>query len=130
MKLTPGQHEFRYDLGTRGEAAAWAYLEQQGLQILEKNFRCPIGEIDLIVQQGRRIRFVEVKTRTSRRYGTPEEAVTAAKQKKIIRIAQWYLKAKKMEKMPISFDVISVMAERGHPLKIRYLPDAFELGDD
>ncbi len=130
MKLTPGRHSFRYDLGTQGEIAAWAFLEKKGFQILEKNFRCPLGEIDIVAAQGRRIRFVEVKTRTSNRYGEPEEAVTLGKQKKIIRLAQWYLKARKKEDMPISFDVIAVSAGSGQALQIRYIPNAFEVGDE
>lgn len=129
MKLTPGRHSFRYDLGTRGEITAWSFLEKKGLQILEKNFRCPLGEIDIVAQQGRRVRFVEVKTRTSERYGAPEEAVTLTKQKKIIRLAQWYLKARKKEDLPISFDVIAITPREGQLPSIRYIPDAFDNGD-
>ena len=73
------------------ETQAAVFLEKQGYQILERNFRCPAGEIDLIAKEGGYLCFVEVKYRSERETGTPEEAVDAKKQKRISRAALYYL---------------------------------------
>jgi len=77
-------------LGSQGEQAAADFLQQQGYRICARNFRVPVGEIDIIARQGEVLAFVEVKTRHSNRYGTPAQAVNFRKQKKIIQTAQWF----------------------------------------
>ena len=74
-------------VGGLGEDFAVYYLESCGYRIIERNFRCRLGEIDLIAQDGKTLVFVEVKTRRSRRYGSPQEAVTTAKQAKLRTVA-------------------------------------------
>ena len=85
----------RQDLGRWGEAHAADYLQQQGYTVIARNVRTPYGEIDLIVQQkseGETIAvFVEVKTRTSKTFGYPEEAITPRKQLNLVSAAQHYL---------------------------------------
>ena len=82
---------WRQALGKWGEKKAALYLISEGLEILERNYRCEYGEIDLIAKDGETIVFVEVKTRSSSNYGLPEEAVDALKQEHIVASAENYL---------------------------------------
>jgi len=129
MKLTPHPGSFRFSLGDRGEGAACEFLKEKGYEILERNYRCKIGEIDVIGRRKERLAFIEVKTRTSGQFGTPQEAVDLKKQEKIFRLAQWYLKEKKFEGAPIAFDVVAVLWEEGRTPEIRLIEDAFEKTD-
>ena len=83
----------RRRLGQRGEQMAAERLAGLGYEIVERNYRCPAGEIDLVARQGGRWVFVEVRTRRGGRFGTPEESVTARKRAHIIASAQHYLQA-------------------------------------
>ncbi len=130
MKLTPNPRPFRYDLGLSGENHARQFLKKSGYEILETNFRCPLGEIDLIARENQRLIFIEVKTRRSDRAGTPEESVHVIKQKKIIRVAQWYLKAKKLTNVPIRFDVIAIDLNPQQGFQLRHIPGAFSVPDE
>ena len=109
MKLTPHPGPFRAPLGERGEVAASGFLKEHGYEILERNYKCKIGEIDVIAQRKGRLVFIEVKTRTSGQFGAPQEAVDLKKQEKIFKVAQWYLKEKKILKSPIAFDVVAIL---------------------
>lgn len=91
------------------ETQAAVFLEKQGYQILERNFRCPAGEIDLIAKEGGYLCFVEVKYRSERETGTPEEAVDAKKQKRISRAALYYLMKQGLgDTTPCRFDVVGI----------------------
>ena len=81
----------RKALGEMGERWAREYLERNGYRILETNFRCREGEIDIVAQHEDCLVFVEVRTKTGSRFGTPEESVTAAKQEKLVSLAMSYL---------------------------------------
>jgi putative endonuclease len=116
-------------LGERGEAAACGFLRGRGYEILAKNYKCKLGEIDVIARRQGRLAFVEVKTRTSGRFGMPQEAVNLQKQEKIFKIAQWYLKEKKPPKSPIAFDVVSILWREGKAPEIKLFADAFEKED-
>ena len=129
MKLTPNPGPFRWSLGERGEAVACGFLKEHGYEILEKNYKCKLGEIDAIVRRQGRIAFVEIKTRTSKQFGMPQEAVDLKKQEKIFKVAQWYLKEKKLEKTPVAFDVIAILWKEGQAPEIRLIADAFEKED-
>jgi putative endonuclease len=78
-------------LGQEGERLAEQYLKRKGYKVVERNYRCLSGEVDLIVLDQRVIVFVEVKTRTDDRFGTPFDAVEMRKQQKMIRAAQFFL---------------------------------------
>ena len=107
-------------LGKTGEERVAAYLKAQGCKILEKNYRTPFGEADLIVQDGDEIAFVEVKTRESFSFGTPREAVTPAKQRRYYDIAKFYWK--RIGKEPNArFDVVEVFMGG----EIEYMKNAF-----
>ncbi len=81
----------RRALGAAGEDFAAAHLAQQGYQILARNIRCAGVELDIVARRGRTLVFVEVKTRRGREFGTPEEAVTPAKQAKLVELAATYV---------------------------------------
>jgi putative endonuclease len=126
MKLTPHPGSFRLSLGERGETAACGFLKDHGYEILEKNYKCKLGEIDVIARRQGRLAFIEIKTRTSAQFGLPQEAVDLRKQEKIFKIAQWYLKEKKISKSPIAFDVVAILWKEGQTPEIRLIVDAFE----
>lgn len=97
-------------LGSRYEETAAAYLEKNGRQVLEKNYRCRQGEIDLICRQGRYLVFVEVKYRSGTACGYPAEAVDGRKQERIRRAAAFYLYSHRLpEDTPCRFDVVSIL---------------------
>ena len=98
--------------GNAGEQKACEYLKAQGYQILEQNFHCKVGEIDIIAKNGKYLVFVEVKYRKNSSHGSPLEAVNFTKQKKISQTAGYYLMTKhKKENVSVRFDVVSVLGE-------------------
>ncbi len=98
----------RQSLGAWGEAVAAGYLSERGYLILERNFRTPYGEVDLVVQKDEQIIFVEVKTRTSDAFGLPEQAITPRKQGHLIDSAQAYLQLHPELKCDWRVDVIAI----------------------
>jgi putative endonuclease len=114
--------------GRRGEDIAWEYLKKRGYKILERNYRCRYGEIDLIAKDRGIIVFVEVKSRRSAAFGEPEESVGLAKQKKISTVALCYLEEKHLHNCEARFDVVSILSVAGEQ-KIVLIPDAFDLVD-
>ncbi|MBN1546791.1 MAG: YraN family protein [Syntrophaceae bacterium] len=114
------------DKGRNGEELALAYLQKKGYAILERNYRCRYGEIDLVAKNGSTIVFVEVKSRRSNAFGSPEEAVGIAKQKKLSIVALYYLMEKHLDDRFARFDVVTVM-NAGKKPEIRIIRDAFDL---
>lgn len=114
--------ENKRETGTIKENLAAQYLTRPGVKILEHNFRCRQGEIDLIGRDGRYLVFFEVKYRKTARNGMPAEAVGYAKQQKIRYTAQFYLYSRRYrENMPCRFDVVSILGDQ-----ISWIRDAFE----
>lgn len=114
--------ENKRKIGTAYEKKAVLFLQEKGYEILESNFRCRQGEIDIIAKDGRYLAFIEVKYRHDDRGGLPEEAVGRDKQKKIIQTAKYYLYRKGLsEETPCRFDVVGILGE-----KIRLTRNAFE----
>lgn len=111
-------------VGSMGESAACAALEKSGAVILERNYRRPGGEIDIIAREKKTILFVEVKLRSTLRYGRPAEAVNRTKQLKIIRTALCYLAENNLEDAPIRFDIVEVL-----PDQLRHIRAAFDATD-
>jgi putative endonuclease len=113
------------DTGREGENIATAYLKEKGYRICETNFRCALGEIDIIARDGNDLVFVEVKTRKSRKLGYPEQAVGGRKQRKISLLALWYLQKKKIGDIRARFDVVAItMLPEGR--EIRLIKNAFD----
>lgn len=94
--------------GTRYEQAAGFFLEQIGYEVLEYNYRCRFGEIDIIAKDGICLVFCEVKYRSGREKGSPLEAVDNRKQQRIFRCASQYLAGRGLEDVPCRFDVIGI----------------------
>ena len=94
--------------GKEGEKIAAAYLEKNGYRIIELNFRCPIGEIDIVAKDKNDLVFVEVKTRKSIALGYPEQAVGIRKQKKMSQLALWYMQKRKIADTNARFDVVAI----------------------
>ena len=106
-----------------GEALAALFLRLKGYRVEARNWRCPLGEIDIVAREGKTLVFVEVKARTGTSAGPPEEAVDARKQRRLIQLAQAYL-AKRGEEAACRFDVIAISGRIPVP-RIRHLRDAF-----
>jgi putative endonuclease len=113
-------------LGKEGERIAELFLKKKGYKLVERNYRCAAGELDLIVLDQRVIVFVEVKTRTGMAYGTPLEAVEVRKQQKLIYAAQFFLNAKKLSQREARFDVVGISWPGAQPL-VEHIENAFEL---
>jgi len=116
-------------LGRSGEDAAIRFLEGKGASILERNYRCVFGEIDIIAGKGKIIAFVEVKTRRGMRYGRPYEAVGSNKQVHIKRAAECYIQAmqragRDFRDTEFRFDIAEIMS-RGGDESINYIENAF-----
>lgn len=110
-------------LGAQGEEAACSYLERQGYQILERNFRTRRGELDIIAAQGEWLVFVEVKTRKSLRCGFGAEAVTWRKRQHLLAAALSYLSTHSRRKC--RFDVIEITVPATKTPEIRHIQNAF-----
>lgn len=116
--------ENRRRLGTAYEERAAEYLCRKGYRILERNFRCRLGEIDLIAEECGALVFLEVKYRKNNRYGSPAEAVTSAKQRTICRVADFYRMSRRIpESQSCRFDVVAIQGEQ-----IEIYKDAFSYG--
>lgn len=98
----------RRALGRSGEARASRFLESLGWRVLARGARGPFGELDIVAQDGDTVVFVEVKARTGRRAGSPEEAVDFRKQSRIVRCALAYVRDHRLEDRRLRFDVVAV----------------------
>lgn len=113
------------DLGKKGEDIAKKYLCKKGYKIIEMNFQCKHGEIDIIAERNYVICFVEVKTRTNESYGSPVDAITSYKIKHLVRSAQYYIAKKHLEGIEVRLDVIEVDMIQGHDaVKVNHIENA------
>ncbi|MDE2038700.1 MAG: YraN family protein [Elusimicrobia bacterium] len=94
------------ELGDQAEERAAAYLAGRGYRILERNFRCRMGELDIIARSGDTVVFVEVRRRSSARFGLPQETVGPAKRRKLLRAAAFYAQQRGLD-CPQRFDVVA-----------------------
>ena len=114
-RLTP-----RTRLGAGGERLAAQMLETHGYRLVARNWRCPYGELDLIAEDGPELVFVEVKARRGDHLGSPEEAITPAKRRKLLLAAQSYLAEQGTEQRPYRFDVVAIeLGPRGQVSAVR-----------
>lgn len=128
FQIKPGETG-RLPLGRKGEMTAWDFLVREGFQIVEKNFRCNLGEIDVIARdKGNRLLFIEVKTRKHHRFGRPEEAVTVHKCRRLVRLAQFYFKSRGLNTESACFGVISITWSGPQP-KIKFIQNAFRVDE-
>jgi putative endonuclease len=111
-------------LGRAGEDAAARLFRRRGFTVLDRNWRCEGGELDLVARRGRLVVFCEVKARSSSLYGEPFEAVGTRKQARLRRLAGRWLAEHRCRTNEIRFDVVSVLVGDGAP-RVTHLPDAF-----
>jgi len=112
-------------LGAQGEELAAVFLKKKGHRVVNRHFRSPWGEIDIISRKGRALFFIEVKTRTSRDFGDPLEAVFFVKKKRLYRTALWYMNGRD-EDVHVRFSVIGIVIPPGGEPVIEMIDDAFE----
>ena len=116
-------------LGEKGEDIAAAFLKKKGYNILFRNYKCSFGEIDIIAKHKKILSFIEVKTRSTKKYGLPQEAVTPEKQTKISRVALEFVQRYKMDDSAARFDVVSVQY-LNDSCEVSLIENAFELTVD
>lgn len=116
----------RLSLGKIGEAMAVDRLKAMKYRIVERNFRCLLGEVDIIAREKESLVFVEVKTRATKDFGGPAAAVNERKQRQLSRVALMYLNQKKVRDVPARFDVVAVDLSGPKP-RIEVIQNAFDL---
>ncbi|MCI0507690.1 MAG: YraN family protein [Gammaproteobacteria bacterium] len=113
MNLFSGSADTAATLGQRAEDAALRFLQSRGMHLIERNYRCKLGEIDLIMQQNQELVFVEVRYRSGIRFGDGAESVNFRKQQKIIRCAEYFLQHHRQYTLiPCRIDVVSVTMQQ------------------
>ena len=100
-------------IGRRGEDIAAAFFVEQGYEVADRNWRCALGEVDVVARKGDEWRFVEVKLRTSLRFGYPEEAVTSRKRRHTFAAMQYYMDATGLREDQVHLDVLAILEEDG-----------------
>ena len=113
-------------LGKEGERIAERYLKNKGFKLLERNYRCPVGELDLIALDRHVVVFLEVKTRSDDRFGVPFESVHRHKQRKISKAALYFLSQHRLHDREARFDVIGISLHDREP-KVEHIQNAFDL---
>lgn len=116
-------------LGDRGEELAARFLRGRGYRILARNYRCQFGEVDLVAREGESVVFVEIKGKRSARFGSPLDAVTAVKRRRLARAAQHYLATCSLSRVRARFDVVGIRWEPGGDGECTLVRDAFRAGD-
>lgn len=105
------KQRYRLIRGSYGEKIARSYLRGKNFRIVAKNYRCRLGEIDIVAQKKDILVFVEVKTRLSKNFGEPFESVTKAKQKKLKRLGEYFLMRNRLWNQTVRFDIISIVMD-------------------
>jgi putative endonuclease len=117
----------RAEQGQRIESAAADYLRRQGLVLVERNYYCRSGELDLVMRQGDELVFVEVRYRKHARFGGAAASVDRRKQQKLLRAAQHYLQQRQAGNRPCRFDVVAVSPHGSNGLSFDWIQNAIEL---
>jgi putative endonuclease len=113
------------ELGKQGEELAERFLRARHYVVVERNYRCSYGEIDLVMQDGETLVFVEVRSHTGSTFGDPLESITLRKQRQIAKAASHYVLRHKIENRPLRFDVIGVQWDNGAS-RVTHVPGAFD----
>lgn len=115
----------RLALGRAGEDRAVGYFKELGYIIVERNFRCKLGEIDIVARDGPVLVFIEVRTRRGDGYGSALESIVYKKQLKVRQVAKYYLQSTGLFSGPVRFDVLALTAGPGGIVKIEHVKNAF-----
>lgn len=117
---------FNKQEGNIGESLAVKFLKNKHYKILQTNYSCPLGEIDIVAKDGDTIVFVEVKTRASLKYGYPQEAITPQKMLHIQKSALFYLKQHRLlQCAPVRFDCVAILTLDGTDAEINHIENIF-----
>ena len=116
----------RLEIGEFGEELAFRKIRSLGYRSIVRNYRCPLGEIDLIARDGGTLAFIEIKTRKGRTVGYAKEAVNAKKRRQLSKVALAYMKANNCCGIKARFDVVAVCLGSGEP-EIEVIKNAFDL---
>ncbi|MTD55295.1 YraN family protein [Amycolatopsis pithecellobii] len=125
MTETVAEPAAHLHLGRRGEELAARHLESLGLVVLDRNWRCREGELDIVATDYQTVVVCEVKTRTGRNFGDPAEAVTGEKSARIRRITGQWLRERGVRWCPLRFDVISILATPDEAPQLKHIAGAF-----
>ena len=115
----------RQALGAHGERLAERHLTAQGMVVLDRNWRCAEGEIDLVLRDGADVVFCEVKTRRGTRFGTPAEAIRPDKVRRLRALAARWLSRSAVRPREVRFDVVAVVQDDGGPFEVEHVRAAF-----
>ena len=115
----------RQAVGAYGERVAARHLKDQGLVVLDRNWRCPDGELDLVLRDGDDVVFCEVKTRRSGRFGTPAEAIGRTKVQRLRGLAARWLAETRVHPREIRFDVVEVLPQPRGASRVEHIRAAF-----
>ena len=116
----------RISLGRAGEEYAAKYLQKRGFRIVERNFRCKLGELDIVARDGPFLVFTEVRTVAGNAFGSPQESITDKKKKKLRQVALFYAKFRNVGDTPMRFDVVAITADAsGSIKKLDHIVNAF-----
>ena len=119
----------RRETGILGERIAADFLKTKGYKILEANYRCPEGEVDIVAIDGDTLVFIEVRTKTSTAFGSPEESITEAKKERLRAVSAYYQQDHDNLPQLVRIDVIAIkLDKKGKPLRIELIANA--VGDD
>ena len=124
-RTTVGRVRTTSDLGAHGERIAAAYLTDSGLRVLDRNWRCRDGELDIVARDGDALVFCEVKTRRAVGFGHPVEAVGHVKQRRLRVLAQRWLATHDEHAPELRFDVVGVLVQADRPALVTHLRAAF-----
>lgn len=113
-------------LGNWGESIAADHLPKAGYRILAQNYRCPMGEIDLIALCHDTLVFLEVKTRRSQNFGTPGESVSYRRQQRFVKTALHYIKETRRYNLSLRFDIIEILIQSPEEYTLNHIQNAFE----
>ena len=128
-RSSPTQAASTVAKGRRAEDLALAHLRRRGLKLIERNYRCRAGEVDLVLQQAGTLVFAEVRSRASAAFLSPKETVDWRKQQRLARVAACFLRARaQFAKSPIRFDVVSV-TQPNYRTRVEWIRNAFHVDD-
>ena len=116
----------RKDTGKKGEEVALSFLRKKGYKILDRNFRCGFGELDIVAEKNNQIIFIEVRSCRSLNFGSPQESLNYFKKKRLTRLALFYLTSHNLKNVFCRFDVVAVVFEEGSKISsINLIKNAF-----
>jgi len=119
-------HSRKKEIGQKGEDRAVSYLKGLKYQILERNYRCKLGEVDIIARDNDTLVFIEVRTRSSLAFGLPQESINRKKRHQLSKVALEFMIRRKLKNTSARFDIVAISLEPGRE-RVDLIRDAFEL---